>query len=125
MVVGPLCSPVLPARFGPTSSDVFVAPRAGGDCLLSSCPTSTETTYLTALNCVLNPVVSDDAFLGTIDLTDFYRGTPVTLPLSQRQYIRIDFDTYYSPGVHPYRHCRKMIRRLPNRSDHVCSEGSR
>ncbi len=43
-------------------------------------------------------MVSDDAFFGTIDLTDFYLGTPVTLPLSQRQYIRIDVDIYY-PAV--------------------------
>jgi hypothetical protein len=43
-------------------------------------------------------VVSDDAFFGTIDFTDFYLGTPVTLPLSQRQYIHIDVDTY-SPAV--------------------------
>jgi hypothetical protein len=58
---------------------------AGGDRLLSSCPPSTETASLTALNCVLNSVVSDDAFFGAIDLTDdFYLGTPVTLPLSQR-----------------------------------------
>jgi hypothetical protein len=71
---------------------------AEGDRLLLSCPSSTETASLTALNCVLNSVVSDDAFFGTIDLTDFYLGTPVTLPLSQRQYIRIDVDTY-SPAV--------------------------
>jgi hypothetical protein len=46
----------------------------------------------------LNSVVSEDAFFGTADLTDFYLGTPVTLPLSQRQFIRIDVDSY-SPAV--------------------------
>ncbi len=43
-------------------------------------------------------MVSDDAFFGTADLTDFYLGTPVTLPLSQRQFFRIDIDSY-SPAV--------------------------
>ncbi len=43
-------------------------------------------------------MVSDNAFFGSADLTDFYLGTPVTLPLSQRQFIRIDVDSY-SPAV--------------------------
>ncbi len=43
-------------------------------------------------------MVSEDAFFGTADLTDFYLGTPVTLPISQRQFIRIDIDSY-SPAV--------------------------
>ncbi len=43
-------------------------------------------------------MVSDNAFFGTADLTDFYLGTPVTLPLSQRQFIRIDVNSY-SPAV--------------------------
>ena len=87
-----------PSRSLWTDVERRVRGTAGGDRLLSSCPPSTETASLTALNCVLNSVVSDDAFFGTIDLTDFYLGTPVTLPLSQRQYIRIDVDTY-SPAV--------------------------
>jgi hypothetical protein len=46
----------------------------------------------------LNAVVSEDAYFGTADLTDFYLGTPVTLPISLRQFIRIDIDSY-SPAV--------------------------
>jgi hypothetical protein len=87
-----------PSRSLWTDVERRVRGTAGGDRLLSSCPPSTETASLTALNCVLNSVVSDDAFFGTIDLTDFYLCTPVTLPISQRQYIRIDVDTY-SPAV--------------------------
>ena len=71
---------------------------AGGDRLPSSCPPSTDVASLTAVNIALNSVVSEDAFFGTADLTDFYLGTPVTLPLSQRQFIRIDVDSY-SPAV--------------------------
>ena len=71
---------------------------AGGDRLPSSCPPSTDVASLTAVNIALNSVVSENAFFGTADLTDFYLGTPVTLPLSQRQFIRIDIDSY-SPAV--------------------------
>ncbi len=71
---------------------------AGGDRLPSSCPPSTDVASLTAVNIALNSVVSDNVFFGTADLTDFYLGTPVTLPLSQRQFIPIDVDSY-SPAV--------------------------
>ncbi len=87
-----------PSRSLQTDVERRVRGTARGYRLLSSCLPSTETASLTALNCVLNSVVSDDAFFGTIDLTGFYLGTPVTLPLSQRQYIRVDVDTY-SPAV--------------------------
>jgi hypothetical protein len=78
--------------------DRRVRGTAGGDRLPSSCPPSTDVASLTAVNIALNSVVSDNAFFGTADLTDFYLGTPVTLPLSQRQFIRIDIDSY-SPAV--------------------------
>jgi hypothetical protein len=71
---------------------------AGGDRLPSSCPPSTDVASLTTVNIALNSVVSEDTFFGTADLTDFYFGTPVNLPLSQRQFIRIDIDSY-SPAV--------------------------
>jgi hypothetical protein len=64
-----------------------VCVTAGGDRLPSSCPPSTDVASLTAVSIALNSVVSDDAIFGTADLTDFYLGTPVTLPLSQRQFI--------------------------------------
>jgi hypothetical protein len=46
----------------------------------------------------LNSVVSDDAFSGTADLTDFYLGTLVTISISQRRFSPIDVDSY-SPAV--------------------------
>jgi hypothetical protein len=78
--------------------DRRVRGTAGGDRLPSSCPPSTDVASLTAVNIALNSVVSDNAFFGTADLTDFYLGTPVTLPISLRQFIRIDVDSY-SPAV--------------------------
>jgi hypothetical protein len=70
-------------RSGPSRSLTDVVSRrvrgtAGGDRLPSSCP-STDVASLTAVNIALNSVVSDNAFFGTADLTDFYLGTPVTL----------------------------------------------
>ena len=47
---------------------------------------------------MLNSTVSDNAFFGSVDLADFYLGTPVSLPIPQRQFIRIDIDTF-SPAV--------------------------
>ncbi len=43
---------------------------------------------------MFNSVVSDDAFFGTLDLTDFYLGTPLTTP----QYIKIHVNLF-SPQV--------------------------
>ena len=66
------------------SLGVFVAPTAGGcDRLPSSCPPSTAVAVasLYAVNICLNSVVSENAFFGTVDLTDFYLGTPVPLPI--------------------------------------------
>ncbi len=90
-------------RPGPSCSllddvDRRVRGTAGGDRLPSSCPPSTDVASLTAVNIALNSVVSDNAFFGTADLTDFYLGTLVTLPISLRQFIRIDVDSY-SPAV--------------------------
>ena len=48
----------------------------------------------TPVHCLLNSVVSDHAFFGTIDLTDFYLGTPSPHP----QFIKIYISTY-SPEV--------------------------
>jgi hypothetical protein len=71
---------------------------AGGDRLPSSFPPSTPSASLTAVNIMLNSTVSDNAFFGSVDLADFYLGTPVSLPIPQRQFIRIDIDTF-SPAV--------------------------
>ncbi len=63
---------------------------AVGDRLPSSCPPSTPTASLIALNCLLNSVVSDNARFGSIDLTDFYLG----IPLTPKQFIKNYIDTY-------------------------------
>jgi hypothetical protein len=87
-----------PSRSLWSNVDRRVRGTAGGDRLPASCPPSTPTASLTAVNVMLNSTVSDNAFFGSVDLKDFYLGTPVDLPLSQRQFIRIDVGTY-SPAV--------------------------
>jgi hypothetical protein len=63
---------------------------AGGDRLPSSCPPSTNTASLTAFNCILNAVVSENAVFVSLDLVDFYFGTPLLSP----QFIKIYVDSY-------------------------------
>jgi hypothetical protein len=63
-----------------TGVDRRVRGTAGGDRLPSSCPPSTHVASLPTVNILFNSVVSDDAFFGTLDLTDFYLGTPLTPP---------------------------------------------
>ena len=46
------------------------------------------------MNILFNSVVSDDASFGTIDLTDFYLGTPLPVP----QFIKI-YVHQFSPHV--------------------------
>jgi hypothetical protein len=91
---------LLPGSSRSLASDVSrrVRGTAGGDRLPYSCPPCTVVASLSAVNICLNSVVSDHAFFGTVDLTDFYLGTPVLLPLSARQFIRIDVGSY-SPAV--------------------------
>ncbi len=67
-----------------------VRETAGGDHLPSSCPPSTNTASLTAFNCILNAVVSENAVFGSLDLVDFYLGTPLLSP----QFIKIFVDSY-------------------------------
>jgi hypothetical protein len=87
-----------PSRSLWSDVDRRVRGTAGGDRLPSSCPPSTPTASLTAVNVLLNSTVSDNAVFGYADLKDFYLGTPVDLPLSQRQFIRVDVGTYF-PAV--------------------------
>jgi hypothetical protein len=58
---------------------------AGGDRLPSSCPPSTQVASLPTVNILFNSVVSDDAFFGSVDLSDFYLGTDLDPP----QFIKI------------------------------------
>ncbi len=48
-----------------------------GDRLSVSCPVSTAVASTSPLvNCIFNAIVSEYAYFGTVDLTDFYLGTP-------------------------------------------------
>jgi hypothetical protein len=59
---------------------------AGGDRLPSSCPPSTQVTSLPTVNIIFNSVVSDDAFFGSIDLSDFYLGTDLNPPQNIKKF---------------------------------------
>ncbi len=59
--------------------------HVGGDRLPSSCPPSTQVASLPTVNILFNSVVSDNAFFGSIDLSDFYLGTDLNPP----QHIKI------------------------------------
>jgi hypothetical protein len=67
---------------------------AGEDRLSVPYSVSTATASHPTVRCLLNSVVSDHAFFGTIDLTDFYLGTPSPHP----QFIKIHIASY-SPEV--------------------------
>ena len=63
---------------------------AGGDRLSVDYPVSTHTASLSTLNALFNATVSEDATFGSIDLNDFYLGTPLPEP----SYIRIYMSTF-------------------------------
>ena len=67
---------------------------AGGDRLPSSVPPSTLVASLPCVNILFNSVVSTDAFFGSVDLTDFYLGTPLSAP----QFIKIHTNTFLQPS---------------------------
>jgi hypothetical protein len=67
---------------------------AGGDRLPSSVPPSILVASLPCVNILFNSVVSTDAFFGSVDLTDFYLGTPLSTP----QFIKIHTNIF-SPAV--------------------------
>jgi hypothetical protein len=71
--------------------DRRVRGTAGGD-RLAALPysVSTATASHPTLNCLLNSVVSDHAFFGSIDLTDFYLGTDNPFP----QFLKVYLDAY-------------------------------
>ncbi len=76
--------------------DRRVRGTAGGD-RLAALPysVSTATASHPTLNCLLNSVVSDHAFFGSIDLTDFYLGTHNPSP----QFLKIYLADYPSSVV--------------------------
>ncbi len=57
-----------PSRSLWSDVDRRVRGTAGGDRLPASCPPSTPTASLTAVNVLLNSTVSDNAFFGSVDL---------------------------------------------------------
>ncbi len=63
---------------------------AGGDRLSVSCPVSTAVASSPLVNCILNATVSEDAYFGTVDLTDFYLGTPNANP----PFLKVFLDQY-------------------------------
>jgi hypothetical protein len=75
--------------------DRRVRGTAGGD-RLAALPYSvfTATASHPTLNCLLNSVVSDHAFFGSIDLTDFYLGTHNPFPQFLKMYLAA-----YPPSV--------------------------
>jgi hypothetical protein len=70
--------------------DRRVRGTAGGDRLTVSSLVSTAVASHPTVNCLFNAVVSENAHFGTIDLTDFYLGTPNPNP----PFIKIFLDTY-------------------------------
>ena len=83
-----------PQRCYTTGVDRRVRGTAGGDRLPSSCPPSTQVASLPCVNILFNSVVSDDAFFGSVDLSDFYLGTDLNPP----QFIKI-FTHQFSSNV--------------------------
>jgi hypothetical protein len=86
-----------PALFRPghlcdIASDVDrrVRGTAGGDRLAVSIPVSTPTACYPTLNCLLNAVVSENSYFGSVDLTDYYLGTPNPNP----PFLKIFIDEY-------------------------------
>jgi hypothetical protein len=56
--------------------DCRVRGTAGWDRLSVSCSVSTAVDSNPLVNCIFNATVSEDAYFGTVDLTDFYLGQP-------------------------------------------------
>jgi hypothetical protein len=103
-----------PQRCYTTGVDRRVRGTAGGDRLPSSCPPSTQVASLPTVNILFNSVVSDDAFFGSIDLSDFYLGTDLDPP----QYIKI-FTQQFSPAVLSRLHLLPFIQTNPSGKTYI------
>ena len=81
-----------PGHLRDLASDVDrrVRGTAGGDRLAVSIPVSTPTASYPSLNCLLNAVMSEDSYFGSVDLTDYYLGTPNPNP----PFLKIFVDEY-------------------------------
>ena len=85
-----------PGHLRDITSDVDrrVRGTAGGDRLSVEIPVSQAVASYPTLNCLLNSVVSDHAFFGSVDITDYYLGTPNPNP----PFIKV-FTDQYPPEV--------------------------
>ncbi len=97
-----------PQRCYTTGVDRRVRGTAGGDRLPSSYPPSTQVASLLTVNILFNSIVSDNAFFGSIDLSDFYLGTPLNSP----KYIKL-FTQQFSPAVLSHLNFLPFIQTTP------------
>ncbi len=106
-----LSSLVLPGPLRcPTSGvDRRVRGTAGGDRLESSCPPAAHVASLPCVNLLPTSVVSCHAFFGSIDLTDYYLGTPLSHP----QFIKIPTHLF-SDSVLSHLHLHSFVKSDPS-----------
>ena len=81
-----------PGHLRDITSDVDrrVRGTAGGDRLSVEIPVSQAVASYPTLNCLLNSVVADHALFGSVDITDYYLGTPNPNP----PFIKVYTDQY-------------------------------
>ena len=76
---------------------------AGGDRVQASYPVATPTANLPTVKCILHATVYERSFFGTVDITDFYLGSPMPFP----EFLKL-YTSNYSPelldelGITPY-----------------------
>ena len=76
---------------------------AGGDRVQVSYPVATPTANLPTVKCILHATVSERSFFGTVDITDFYLGSPMPFP----EFLKL-YTSNYRPelldelGITPY-----------------------
>jgi hypothetical protein len=114
-----------PRHMRDITSDVDrrVRGTAGGDRLSVDIAVSQTVASYPTLNCLLNSVVSDHAFFGSVDITDYYLGTPNPNP----PFIKV-FTDQYPPEVllrlrlSPFTKVERRTGRLcalPSRQNHL------
>jgi hypothetical protein len=122
----PLVSPTPPTRSGPTSSDVFMTLREVTIfSRLAPLPPKTPLLPLpTASRSQRCPMMHFSAPSTSLTSTSAppssfpsLNGNTSVLTTTPPQFFPV-----YPSTLHPHRHCRKTLRRLPHQSDHVRSE---
>ena len=74
----------------------FCAGSIGGNLLFPEGPTSANTAETDVIKSFFNSVVSDNANMCTMDIKDFYLGTP--LPAGDEEYMRLDA-VHFTPKI--------------------------